>query len=196
MDSNESQYYRDRISDAWADIRAYGSNLWQIVALNIATSAVIVNLISRLDEIGSLIFFGLGGWIGLWMLSGFTFFSMMMVLWISGAINERVELVEQLTKKIDAPTIPRVTRVKRGNATIIGVQAAGKGRSVSEILSWLPTKDVARFSDLMWVFSVLAWFVQMYVGSNGDWVMTFTLLAVQTVMLILMIYIRMQKRRT
>ena len=185
MKDQEFDFYHKRIGDAWADIRAYGSNLWQIVMLSIAASALIVNLISRPDTGGILIFSSLAGWFGFFILSGFTFFPTVAVLWISKAINERITMIYVVLNKIGFKPL------KKGNAEL----TMEKGwfvitpKEVEAVLHWTPIKQVVAFSAAMWITSVASWFIQVFVTFYSDLYLLFTLLFIQFLFLVLMGYI-------
>ncbi len=184
MPDKEFDFYQNRISDAWADIRAYGSNLWQVVMLSIAASAVIVNLISRPDTGGTLIFSSLAGWIGFFILSGFTFFTTAALLWISKAINERIIMIYIASNKIGYKPL------KRGISDLTMEEGwyVITPREVDAILQWTPNKKVVTFSAIMWIVSVAFWFIQVSMTFFADVYLLLTLLFLQIPFSVLMGY--------
>lgn len=63
--------------EAWADIRSFISNIWQVAAITVSVLLLIATILLSYDANGVLLFHSISEWILMTLSSGFAFFMLM-----------------------------------------------------------------------------------------------------------------------
>ena len=165
MDIDQNQIKFAMMKEAWADIRAYTSNAWQIMGLTLGVEALVVNAMLASDPAGSIIFLSQYGWFGMFFVVIFSFFALNSMLWILDAIDQRAKIVEGTAEDLSTSEIP------------YGVIIDGKKRDgviktgtvkIRELLSWFPKSYLKWFFLVLWMGNTVFWFVQLHAIYTGN----------------------------
>lgn len=187
------------MKEAWADIRAYTSNAWQIMGLTLGVEALVVNAMLASDPAGSIIFLSQYGWFGMLFVVIFSFFALSSMLWILDAIDQRARIVEGTAEDLSTSEIPY--GVIMDGKKVNGVIKTGTVK-IRELLSWFPKSYLKCFFLILWTGNTTFWFVQLLAFYAGDTVMLALFIAPQILVVLVMslflggVRLRQQKLET
>ncbi|MFW9889997.1 MAG: hypothetical protein ACFFER_17580 [Candidatus Thorarchaeota archaeon] len=153
MDDDEKRIRTVVLTESWADLRAYSSNMWQITAFTFAVVSFIAGvLISQVNANESFILTEFN-WLLTLLIVILTGFATYLISWISKSISQRIEIIRENEEQF-TQIKPFDFSVIVGNKKISSKLTPESFR-LTRALSWIPVQPILLFFYIFLFFDVI-----------------------------------------